>query len=92
MHDSHDFQNSCIICTIIAYNRVLQVHNRATGTRHDRWLTTRIILCDLTNKILAKQRDQRGSSALLFCSSMESSHFWQSVLHMAVYKTLFLDF
>ena len=26
-----------------------------------------------------------------FCLSMESSHFWPSVLHVALYKTLFLD-
>jgi len=29
---------------------------------------------------------------LLFCFSMESSHFWPSVLHDPLYKTLFLDF
>ena len=29
---------------------------------------------------------------LLFCFSMESSHFWPSVLHDHLYKTLFLDF
>jgi len=29
---------------------------------------------------------------LLFCSSMELSHFWPSVLHVALYKTLFLRF
>ena len=29
---------------------------------------------------------------LLFCFFMESSHFWPSVLHVALYKTLFFDF
>jgi len=29
---------------------------------------------------------------LLFCFSVESSHFWPSVLHVALYKTLFFDF
>jgi len=29
---------------------------------------------------------------LLFCFSMESSHFWPSVLHVALYKPLFFDF
>ena len=29
---------------------------------------------------------------LLFCLSTELSHFWLSVLHMALYKMLFLDF
>jgi len=29
---------------------------------------------------------------LLFCFSMELSHFWQSVLHVALYKTVFFDF
>ena len=29
---------------------------------------------------------------LLFCLSMESSHFWPSVLHDKNYKTLFFDF
>ena len=31
-------------------------------------------------------------SILLFCLSTESSHFWPSVLHVALYKTLFFDF
>ena len=31
-------------------------------------------------------------SLLLFCFSMESSHFGPSVLHVALYKTLFFDF
>jgi len=31
-------------------------------------------------------------SILLFCFSMESSRFWPSVLHVALYKTLFFDF
>jgi len=31
-------------------------------------------------------------SILLFCFSMESSHFWPSSLHVAPYKTLFFDF
>ena len=29
---------------------------------------------------------------LLFCFSMESNHFWPSVLHDTLYKTLFFDF
>jgi len=29
---------------------------------------------------------------LLFCFSIESSHFWPSVLHDPLYKTLFIDF
>jgi len=29
---------------------------------------------------------------LLFCFSMELSHFWPSFLHMPLYKTLFFDF
>ena len=33
------------------------------------------------------------SSCFFFiCFSMESDHFWSSVLHVALYKTLFLDF
>ena len=31
-------------------------------------------------------------SILLFCFSMESSHFWPPSLHVALYKTLFFDF
>jgi len=31
-------------------------------------------------------------SILLFCFSMESSHFWPSSLHVTLYKTLFFDF
>jgi len=31
-------------------------------------------------------------SILLFCFSMESSHFWPSVVHVALHKTLFFDF
>jgi len=30
--------------------------------------------------------------ASFFCFSMESSHFWPSVLHDKNYKTLFFDF
>ena len=29
---------------------------------------------------------------ILFCFSMESSHFWLSVLHVPLYKTVFFDF
>jgi len=30
--------------------------------------------------------------ASFFCLSMESSHFWPTVLHVALYETVFLDF
>ena len=30
--------------------------------------------------------------ASYFCFSMESSHFWPSVLHVALYKSVFFDF
>ena len=32
------------------------------------------------------------SNCFFFCFSMESSHFWPSVLHVVLYKTLFFDF
>ena len=32
------------------------------------------------------------SNCFLFCFSMESNHFWPSVFHVALDKTLFLDF
>jgi len=33
-----------------------------------------------------------GQTSILFCFSMESSHFWPSFLHVALYQTLFFDF
>ena len=49
-------------------------------------------LVAMATKILQIWATFSQKSILIFCLSMESSHFGPSVLHVALYKTLFFDF
>jgi len=63
------------------------------GRQFSMWHSTKRCssILDL-RKLHGKAIFAKKSNLLLFCFSVESSHFWLLVLHDSLYKTLFLHF